>query len=718
MDQKTFKFFPELSVVVLCFQAGNGIRGFFDEVLTLLKRSGLDWEIVLVGNYLPGRPDDTPRVLRELALVDPSRIRVVAKEKLGMMGWDVRSGLDAAKGRYLAFIDGDGQMPSRDILLLYEKITRENLDLVKTRRIKRYDGWIRKTVTFFYNCIFAILFPGADFHDVNSKPKIFTREAYQKLDLKSDDWFLDAEMMIKARRLGLKVGEVPTVFLKNLQRKTFVRLNAVWEFVRNLFWAKIDDMRASRPKGKLKWGIVPILLAALAARFGLFWALYGRIGAANWLSDNNFMQPYFWQLAQNLLHYHAFTLSAAAPFVPNTFHVPLYPAFLAGLLAISASPVFIVSGHIVLSLLGLYLFYRLAMTLFGRTAALLAAGFFALEPLSAFQSLVGHSETLFLVFFFSALLGLAGFSQNGKLGSLALAGAFLGLAVLTRPVAQFALAVMASAVIIFGWKFFPRVNILKPLAVLVLSFFLVLSPWLMRNYHHYRTPQFSFLSGYTFYLYNVGDFLASSESGYGSISGRDRKRAELRQQFLKTINDPKIVRVDEDVSALLPYQSRFYSEGLKIIAQDPIGYLKYQLLFTASGMVNDGYRDILNAAQVKNYPPAHFLTHLVKPQNLRPENAIYFQGFWAYFLLMTEFFWILIYAAIAIFLFSLARLRRWQSFYWSALMLVWVVFFNGAAGSLSTGRYHFPSVPFLLLLLAAALAYAYDSLMLKKVYAR
>jgi 4-amino-4-deoxy-L-arabinose transferase-like glycosyltransferase len=715
MNSGNSNFSPQLSVVVLCYQAGQAIRGFFDEIYTLLKNSGLDWELILVGNYHPGRPDSTPQVLQELALIDKKRIRVVAREKQGMMGWDVRSGLDAARGRYLAFIDGDGQMPARDILLLYEKITQENLDLVKTRRIKRYDGHLRKIVTFFYNRIFGLLFPGANFHDVNSKPKIFTREAYQKFRLRSDDWFIDAEMMIKARRLGLKVGEVPTVFLKNLQRKTFIRIAAVWEFVRNLFWAKLEDLRASHPKGRTPWGIVWVLLLALAARLGLFSLLYNRVGS-DWLFDNNFMQPYFWQLAQNLLHHHAFSLSSSAPFLPNTFHVPLYPLFLAILLAVSQSPIFIVFGHVFLSLLVLYLFYRLALKLFGRPTALLAATFFAVEPLCVFQSLVGQNETLFLAFFFAALLALVNFSRSGKLSVLAFSGAVFGLAVLTRPVAQFAFIVAAAAAAIFGWRHFPRLKILKPLAVLILSFFLILSPWLIRNYYHFKTPQFSFLGGYTFYLYNVGDFLASKESGYGSVAARDEKRAELRQAFLKTLNDPGITRVDEDVSALLPYQNRFYAEGLKLVASDPVGYLKYQLLFTFSGMLNDGYRDILNAARVTHYPMTHFLTQLLKPADLRPQGTVYFQGLWSYGLLASEAVWFLIYVIIFLYLSALAIKRKWLLFSWSAMMFLWVMFFNGVASSLSSGRYHFPSVPFLLLLLAAAIIYFYHSIIHKKIH--
>ena len=105
-----------------------------------------------------------------------------------MMGWDMRSGLESADGNFIAVIDGDGQMPAKDIIRVYKKIKEEDLDFVKTFREERFDNFWRKTISFNYNLIFKILFPGLAAKDVNSKPKIFTRHFFDRLDLVSDDW--------------------------------------------------------------------------------------------------------------------------------------------------------------------------------------------------------------------------------------------------------------------------------------------------------------------------------------------------------------------------------------------------------------------------------------------------------------------------------------------------------------------------------------------------
>ena len=186
---------PEISVVILCYGAGERIYGFVDKVSRLLDRFIPSWEMILVGNYLDGARDRTSDIVEEVAS-KRDNIHAVVMPKKGMMGWDARSGLDRASGRYLCLIDGDEQMPYRDIVRVYRKIKEKDLDLVKTYRALRYDGIKRIIISQGYNLLFTLLFPGISAVDINSKPKIFRKEVYKKMGLISDDWFLDAEIMI------------------------------------------------------------------------------------------------------------------------------------------------------------------------------------------------------------------------------------------------------------------------------------------------------------------------------------------------------------------------------------------------------------------------------------------------------------------------------------------------------------------------------------------
>ncbi|MDP2684184.1 MAG: glycosyltransferase family 2 protein [bacterium] len=232
----------ELSVVVLGYRGGEALKLFVAQLVESLSKSDINYQLVVVGNYWPNTDDKTPEIVRELAQVNKN-IKPVIREKEGSMGWDLRSGLEVADGKYIAFIDGDGQMPAEDVIKVYDKIKDSDLDLVKTCRSVRHDEKWRKFISFFYNLLFKILFPGLNAKDINSKPKIFTHQFYNKMELQSDDWFADAEIMIEARRLKARIGEVPTIFKKNEHRPSFVKFSAIFEFIRNFIIYRIREFK-------------------------------------------------------------------------------------------------------------------------------------------------------------------------------------------------------------------------------------------------------------------------------------------------------------------------------------------------------------------------------------------------------------------------------------------------------------------------------------------
>jgi len=230
----------EISVVILCYRAGQRVYNFVDRVIRLLESSAPSWEVVLVGNYLENSNDETPYIVKKIPSMRKN-VKAVVLPKQGMMGWDARSGLREAAGRFICLIDGDEQMPPEDIIRVYKKIKEENLDFVKTYRVKRNDNIMRRITSCVYNFIFRVLFPRIGLNDINSKPKIFTKEAYGRLHLISDDWFLDAEMVIQARKAKFKMGEVPTEFFRCEYRKSFVKFQTIFEFIKNLFFARTRE---------------------------------------------------------------------------------------------------------------------------------------------------------------------------------------------------------------------------------------------------------------------------------------------------------------------------------------------------------------------------------------------------------------------------------------------------------------------------------------------
>jgi len=222
-----------LSVIVLCYRSEWELVPVVEHLHKLLSLLGFAWEVVLVANYIPGAHDATPEVVEKLAR-ELSGIRTVIKPKEGMMGWDMRAGLEAARGEYLAVIDGDGQFPMEAVIAGFLRLIDGETDLVFTERVSRGDGPYRRLLSFCYNVVTHLLFPGLGVRDINSKPKLITRDLYERLKLEDSGWFIDAEIVLKANLVGARIQQFPIYFYRLAGRHSFVRFTAIREFISKL----------------------------------------------------------------------------------------------------------------------------------------------------------------------------------------------------------------------------------------------------------------------------------------------------------------------------------------------------------------------------------------------------------------------------------------------------------------------------------------------------
>jgi hypothetical protein len=224
---------PELSVIVLCYQAHDAIHRVIDPLYAQLEAAEITYELVLVANQWPDRPDPTSQIVEQFA-TGRDTVRTVTKTKHGAMGWDMRSGFAAATGHYMIVIDGDAQNPVNDALTMYRRMKDTGVDIMKGRRIARFDGPYRRAISTLYNLAFMLLFRTRGLWDINGKPKGLTRTAYHTLNLHSDDWFIDAEIILTARHHHLTIAELPVVFHRNDERASFVRPTAILQFLTNM----------------------------------------------------------------------------------------------------------------------------------------------------------------------------------------------------------------------------------------------------------------------------------------------------------------------------------------------------------------------------------------------------------------------------------------------------------------------------------------------------
>ncbi|MEW6698680.1 MAG: glycosyltransferase family 2 protein [Bacillota bacterium] len=220
---------PKLSLVIPMYNEEANAERVAGELQAELEREKIRHELVLVDN---GSSDNTGFILAQLAQESPF-IKVVRVPQNQGYGWGIINGLRWASGDYLGFMGGDGQIDPRDVTRVFREILTGEYQLGKVNRCQRQDGLTRKLVSHIFNKLFVYTFK-VNVGDINGSPKIMSRRCYEELNLSSKDWFLDAEVMLKANYLKVTVAEVPVVFRRREAGNSSVRVGTVWEFLRNM----------------------------------------------------------------------------------------------------------------------------------------------------------------------------------------------------------------------------------------------------------------------------------------------------------------------------------------------------------------------------------------------------------------------------------------------------------------------------------------------------
>jgi glycosyltransferase involved in cell wall biosynthesis len=220
---------PKLSIAMPTYNEEEIIQQVVADLQACFNRNELDYELVIVNN---GSKDNTLNILEELNKKDP-KVRYINIEHNQGYGWGIINGLKNCHGEIIGYIDGDNQIEPEDIVTLYRIIQEKNEQFIKGIRKSRKDGILRIIESIFYNSLFKLIF-FTNISDINAKPKIFTKTFYQKLNLESKDWFVDAEIVIKSIKMGIKPLEHQVKFNERKKGKSNVKLNTTLEFIKNL----------------------------------------------------------------------------------------------------------------------------------------------------------------------------------------------------------------------------------------------------------------------------------------------------------------------------------------------------------------------------------------------------------------------------------------------------------------------------------------------------
>jgi len=190
------------SIVIPAYNEADDIEVVVKAILKLG-----DIEVIISDD---GSTDGTGKVARELAKRE--NVQLVSDEN-GGKGAAIKRGLEIANGNILGFLDADMSAHPKELLKLFKEIDvgadvaigsrdlPESFIPIKQPVHRRFLGKVYRTFT-------RKLF-GIDIMDFQCGLKVFKREVWENIEVQTNGFAFDTELIARASKLGYKIKEVP-----------------------------------------------------------------------------------------------------------------------------------------------------------------------------------------------------------------------------------------------------------------------------------------------------------------------------------------------------------------------------------------------------------------------------------------------------------------------------------------------------------------------------
>jgi len=174
------------------------------EASEALKDITSNYEIILVND---GSTDKTAEIAKKLAKED-NHLRILHHKTNQKLGRAIRSGISTAKKDLIFYSDIDLPFDFKKIKEMIALMESANADIISAFRFNRVGKEQRRAIySFIYNLLIKILFK-VNIKDINCPAKLFKKSIFEKVKLKSNGSFIDAELIIKSIKKGYKVSQM------------------------------------------------------------------------------------------------------------------------------------------------------------------------------------------------------------------------------------------------------------------------------------------------------------------------------------------------------------------------------------------------------------------------------------------------------------------------------------------------------------------------------
>ena len=213
-----------LSVFLPAFNEEKDIGRTVSQVRDTLIKTADNWELMVIND---GSKDNTRKIVEDLINKD-LHIKIINHDINRGYGASLKSGFYSAKYPWIAFIDSDGQFDFSEIGKFIEKQKETNADLVVGYYIKRKVSYLKIITSKVWELLVFILF-GLKVRDIDCGFKLISKKVIEKIPkLESERGaFISSEFLIKAKKTGFKIVEIPVTHFPARRVGTGRKLNVI-----------------------------------------------------------------------------------------------------------------------------------------------------------------------------------------------------------------------------------------------------------------------------------------------------------------------------------------------------------------------------------------------------------------------------------------------------------------------------------------------------------
>ncbi len=227
-----------LSVFFPCHNEAGNLPRVIARAKEILPGISDDFEILIIND---GSTDGTGELAEQFAAGD-SRIRAVHHERNLGYGGAVQSGIRASRKEWIFYTDGDGQFDLADLGGLTD--LTEDYDLIACYRIRRNEGMIRRFNAWAWGRLMRILL-GLKVRDIDCAFKLFRRDIFKSIAMKSRGALISAEILARAQRKGYRLVQRGVAHYPRLSgRPTGAKPAVILRAFRELIALRKDILRS------------------------------------------------------------------------------------------------------------------------------------------------------------------------------------------------------------------------------------------------------------------------------------------------------------------------------------------------------------------------------------------------------------------------------------------------------------------------------------------